>query len=527
MRGNMPDPSSEESQRPEEGVAIVEGIAIGRAIVWAGDPASRPVVTSTTLEHLRLDRAVARATSGVEELVRLLPRAEAELFEPELAILSELRPVLLERVDAGMRAEDCVNEATSLSSNDLLADARARLLDGLAYDERSVEGSLEGRDGDRVLVTPMLTPSVVATLPSRVVGIVASAGDATRTTGYTSHAAILARARDIPLVLMRPEMVRAVRHDDTVVLDATTRPASVWFDPLDATLLAAQSRREGWMRRRVEEEASVVAPLHHLGIEVQVNVGSLHEHIPGAAEGIGLLRTEIVFSNRSTAPSETEQFGALCAIAARVGRAPVVVRLFDAGDDKPLPWLRAPLGSRARGIELLLMHPAVLDTQLRAITRAAQHANIRVLLPLVTSVADIEYVRTRTGGSIPVGAMVETPDAVERIGEIAAAADFVSIGTNDLFALVTGQGRVDSALSLDRRVLSMVENVLLVAHARARKVSVCGEMAGDPHGARILVGLGVDALSVATGRFAKVKLSLRDVSRDDCREMASEALRSP
>jgi hypothetical protein len=105
-------------------LAVVEGIAIGRAVVWASDPAPRPV-TSIAREHLRLDQAITRAASGVEEMVRLLPRAEAELFEPEMAILSELRPALLEQVDAGERAEDSVNKATSVASTDLLADARA------------------------------------------------------------------------------------------------------------------------------------------------------------------------------------------------------------------------------------------------------------------------------------------------------------------------------------------------------------------------------------------------------------------
>lgn len=389
-----------------------------------------------------------------------------------------------------------------------------------------MERCLEGRNGDRVLVTSALTPSVVASLPTRVVGIMAAAGDADRASGRASHAAILARSRDIPLVLIGPEIVRAVRNDDTVVLDTTTTHGSVWLAPVAATLLAAQCRREAWMRTRVEEEASVVAPLNRLGIEVHVNVSSLHEHIPAAAEGIGLLRTEIVFSHRLNEPSEAEQVGILRALSARVGGAPVVVRLFDAGGDKPLPWLRPPPGSEARGIELLLRHPAVLDTQLRAITRAAQEgADIRALLPLVRSAKEIDYVRTRAGGKVSVGAMVETPDAVDRIGEIASAADFVSIGTNDLFAIVTGHGRVDSALSPDRRVLSMIESVLTAAHARGRKVSVCGEMAGDAHGARILVGLGIDALSVATGRFAKAKLSLRELSLHDCREVARETMR--
>src|SRR5580704_4274308 len=219
---------------PEVGLAVVEGIAIGRAVVWANDPAPPPV-TSIAREHLRLDHAITQAASGVEEMVRLLPRTEAELFEPELAILSELRPALLEHVDAGERAEDSVNVATSAASTDLLADARARILDGLAHDERSVERCLEGHDGDRVLVTSALTPSVVALLPTRVVGIVAAAGDADRAIGRASHAAILARSRDLPLVLIGPEIVHAVRNDDTVVLDTTTTPASVWLAPVAAT----------------------------------------------------------------------------------------------------------------------------------------------------------------------------------------------------------------------------------------------------------------------------------------------------
>jgi phosphoenolpyruvate-protein kinase (PTS system EI component) len=220
-----------------------------------------------------------------------------------------------------------------------------------------------------------------------------------------------------------------------------------------------------------------------------------------------------------------EQFAALRAIAGPVGAAPVVVRLFDAGGDKPLEWLKAPAGSpRARGVELLFMHPALLETQLRAIARAAAHISVRVLLPLVTCAGDVERVRMLSHGRLEVGAMIETPAAVNRTDEVAAAADFICIGTNDLFAMVARKDRADPARSLDARALRMVEHVIAVAHARARKVSVCGEMAGDPYGARILAGLGVDAISVATARFAKVKLSLQDVSIDDCRRAARQAL---
>jgi len=511
---------------PESGAALVEGIAIGRAIVWLSDPPPRSVPRTVAQERARLGRALLRATRDVEELVRLLGAAEAELFEPEIEILKELEPLLLARMDAGLTAEDAVHEATNPVSTDLLVDARTRLIDGLAHAERSVESLLDGRDGDRVLITGGLTPSVVASLPARVVGIIAASDQPGGDAGYTSHAVILARGRDIPLAFVAPGVADAIHNDEDVVLDTTVSPASIWVTPSEAVALGAHERRDARMLMRAEEESRVVAPLAHLGLEVHVNIGSRYERFPASADGIGLLRTELVFSEHTSAPSEGEQLAALLAIAAPLGKAPLVVRLFDAGGDKPMAWLPPPGdATAARGIELLLRHPAILDTQLRAIARAAPLANVRVLLPLVTGAGDIERVRTRCRGKLLVGSMIESPGAVNDIDAIAAASDFVCIGTNDLFAMVTGQLRADSTLSLDKRALGMVERVVNAAHRHGRKVSVCGELAGDPHSARILVGLGVDAISVAAVRFAKVKSALRDATMDDCRGVAREALK--
>jgi phosphoenolpyruvate-protein kinase (PTS system EI component) len=513
-------------QSPQAGSPVVDGIAIGRAVIWARDPPPRSVAGTAEEEQGRLARALRRATHGVDELVRILPPPEAELFLPELAILAELGPLLLGLINRGATAEEAITEATSQVSTDLLLDARARLLDGLGHDPRSVEALLEGRDGDRLLVTESLTPSVVAVLPPRVVGIVA-ASDGTAQSGgeYTSHAVILARGRGVPLAFVSPAIVLAIADDDAMVLDTTGIVASVWVKPGESIVADAQRRQEQWVLGRTREEAQVSAPLAHLGLEVHVNIGSIYERVPASTEGIGLLRTELVFSGHTHAPSEMEQFVALRAIAATIGSAPVVVRLFDAGGDKTLAWLQAPSASPfARGVELLFLHPAILATQLRAIARAAEHVSVRVLLPLVTCAGDVERIRALSQGKLAVGAMIETPAAVDQIDEVAAAADFISIGTNDLFAMVTGEDRAGT-VSLDARALRMIERVVAVAHTRARKVSVCGEMASDPHGARILVGLGVDAISVATARFAKVKLSLRDVTIDDCRGVARDALK--
>ena len=318
----------------------------------------------------------------------------------------------------------------------------------------------------------------------------------------------------------------AIADDDPMVLDTTESVAAAWVAPSESVVAEAQRRRERWILGRAQEEAKVAsAPLTHLALEVHVNVGSMYERLPASAKGIGLLRTELVFSGHPRAPSELEQLAVLRAIAAPIGSLPVVVRLFDAGGDKPLDWLRAPATAPgARGVELLFLHPALLEAQLQAIVLAAEHASMGVLLPLVTSAADVDRVRALCQGKVPVGAMIETPAAVEQIEEIAAASDFLCVGTNDLHAKVTGQDRAAPTGSIDPRVLRMIERIVAAGHARKRKVSVCGELAADPGGARILVGLGVDAISVATARFAKVKLSLRDATTDGCRAAARQAL---
>jgi phosphocarrier protein FPr len=520
-------PTNSESVR-HEGSPAVNGIAIGRAALWAGDPEPRSGTGTAREERERLMRAHHRALRGVEELVRVLPPTEAELFLPEIAILTELGPLMRAAVDAGASAEDAVLGATSQVSTDLLLDARARLLDALAYDQRCVESLLEGRDGDCVLVTASLTPSVVASLPRQIVGIVAASDETAPMGGEgTSHAVVLARGRAIPLAFMAANVISTIANDDTVVLDTTGSVSWLWVAPGEDVVVEARQRRARWLQRRADDEMAVASTprLAHLELAVRVSVGSVHERIPSSAEGVGLVRTEMLFPGRTTAPSELEQLATFRSLAARAGDEAVVVRLFDAGGDKPLAWLAPPAGAPlARGVSLLFTHPAVLDAQLRAVVRAAEHADMRVLLPMVSGPDDVERVRALTRGKVPVGAMIETPEAVAQIDAIADASDFICIGTNDLSASVTGQDRARSSLSFDPRVLRMIERVVAAAHARGRKVGGCGELAADPRGARVLAGLGVDAISVSIAHFANVKLSLCDATFDECRKQAQSAM---
>jgi phosphoenolpyruvate-protein kinase (PTS system EI component) len=511
---------------PYEGSPAVDGIAIGRASIWGSDPEPRSETGTVNQERHRLVRAHQRSTRGVEDLVRLLPPSEAELFLPEIAILAELGPLMLARVDAGASAEDAVREATAQVSTDLLLDARARLLDALGHDYRSVQSLLEGRTGDRVLVTDSLTPSVVASLPPQIVGIVAaSAGEVHAGVEGTSHAVVIARGRAIPLAFLPGHIVKTIADDDPVILDTTGSVSWLWVAPTEGVVVDARRRHARWVVGRAEEDAQVArSPLAHLGLEMRVSLSSIYERVPPSAEGIGLVRTEVLFSDHAAAPSEFEQLATLRSIAANAGNPTVVARLFDAGGDKPLAWLPVPADAPlTRGIALLFMHPDVLGAQLRAIVRAAEHVAVRILLPMVTCAGDVERIRRLSEGKVAVGAMVETPAAVEQIDDIAAASDFLCIGMNDLSASVTGQDRARSSLSFDARVLRMVEHVVARAHARGRRITACGELAADSRGARILAGLGVDGICVSIARFAKVKLSLRDATIEECRQIARAA----
>ncbi len=516
--------------RTSLGISRVEGVAVGHAIVWRVDPCSRRLAGTKAEEEGRLQRTIASAKRGVEGLMRLLPRGEAELFEPELMILDELKATLGASLAAGERAEDVVERSMSEAGVELLMDARARILDALAHDYRSVEGHLDGSEGDVILVTETLTPSVVASLPPRVVGIMASisGGDPSEQSGAsTAHSVILAREREIAVALVAAEELALVMEGDLVVVDTTDGSALVSVAASPEVARDASAKRQAWLRAREDEDASTTEPLGDLGVRVLVNIGSLHDRVPASADGVGLVRTELVFSDHENAPSEAEQLGVVYALAALSPGTRIIVRLFDAGGDKPLPWLPAPRGAmEARGIELLLHHAQVLGAQLRALVRAAAHVDLGILVPYVRHPDDVGRIREMTSGRVAVGALIETIEAVAQIDEIAAVSDFVSIGTNDLSASVTGIARANAGLALDARLGQMIERVSVACQARSRSVTVCGEMAGDPHGARVLTGLGVHALSVSPGRVSPVKRALRGVSVEDCRAIAQAAMKA-
>jgi phosphotransferase system HPr (HPr) family protein len=510
---------------PERGEGGVAGVAVGRAFVVEAGEGPDFAAGSKADEIARLERALIRVESDLRDLLASLSATEAPLLAPAIPILGDLARLVREAIEEGVGADLAVRRHTEEAPMDLVLDVRARLLDALAGGDAfaRVFGDLEGEE--RVLVTSDLVPSLVALAPRSIVGIVASRpeGQTGRGAQATSHAAILARGRGLPLAIVPEHVTQGIVTDEWIVVDATEDAARVWVAPSDGFLAQSRSRRDSGRESARAQSEAALAKLVHLGVAVRVNIGALSEVIPLGAEGVGLVRTELLFAGRRQAPDEADLFFALSSIAKAAGAGPVVVRLYDAGGDKPLAWLPPPAEDPdARGIALLLHHPEMLKAQLRATGRPPCEHDVRVLIPLTRHAGDVRAVRELAPQGLQVGAMIETPEAVEEAEAIAHASDFICIGTNDLSASLGAHEPLVSS-----RVLALVARIRSAAETHGRQVTVCGEMAGDPRGARVLVGVGVHALSVSPSKLAHVKSALRTATREACQEEAAALLAAP
>ncbi|MGH7910086.1 MAG: phosphoenolpyruvate--protein phosphotransferase, partial [Thermodesulfobacteriota bacterium] len=397
-----------------------------------------------------------------------------------------------------------------------------------------------------ILVAADLTPADTTHLdPALALGICTAFG------GPTSHSAILARNFDIPAVVGLGESVLAIAEGTPLLVDGEA--GQVWPNP-NADLVADYARRAEAARiAQVEARAASAAPaLTRDGrrVEVAANIGSLadaHAAVAAGAESVGLFRTEFLFLDRLTAPDEDEQFAAYHAAAAALGNRPLIIRTLDVGGDKPLPYL--DLGPEAnpflgwRAIRLCLARPDFFKTQLRAIVRAAAEFPVKVMFPMIATLAEWRAARTlldearaevqSRGQAAPdpieTGIMVEIPAAALQAAQFAVEVDFFSIGTNDLtqYTLAAERGNPRVAALADAfqpAVLQLIQTVVEAAHARGKWVGVCGEMAGDPLAVPLLVGLGVDELSMSPPAIPQAKQIIRALDYPSARALAQTAL---
>ena len=486
---------------------------------------------------------------------RELGESEAEVFDAHLMLLddTELLEDVRERIDGGStapRAWSDVLDATGSGLDGLPDDyLRARAADVRALRDqvlRAMSGqstTFALRDG--VLVAADLTPAEAAALDrERVTGLVLAFGSS------TGHAAILARSRGIPAVVCAGPGILEVADGTTIALDGET--GEIVVDPDPDTLVAIKARaaeRERRVDDAVRDSAEPAVTRDGTTIPVGANVGDPTDAAAAARFGAdlsGLVRTEFLFLDRESAPTVDEQEAAYRAVADRLDGRPVVFRTFDIGGDKPVGYLDlAPEANPflgLRGIRLALARPTLLRDQLAAICRVAVDRPVSVMFPMVTQVAEVRAARALlaeaaalVGMAVPagleIGIMIEVPAAALKTSAFIPHVDFVSVGTNDLtqYTLAADRGNesvAGDADPLDPAVLRLVHQVCEAAAGRV-PVAVCGEVASDQAALPVLLGLGVDELSVTPYAVPLVKQAVRELDVGTCRALARTALELP
>ena len=540
------------------GVAASPGVAVGHVFQLRHEEAVIPERAADPHQERRtLEAAISAAHVQLEALqARMTEEADADragIFAAHQELLEdpEVLDAAAEHIRNGASAAYAWRSAYSAQAERLVALGNP-LLSARATDLRDVGKRvlhlLIGRDSapqevapDSIIIAEDLTPSEAASLDrSRVRGFCTTMGSA------TSHVAILARALGIPAVAAMDPLALEIANGTRVVVDGdagTLDPA-----PTAADEAAIARRQEAATRRRDAEQAEAKQPAvtrdgHR--VEIVANIGEIGEAqtvVEAGGEGVGLLRTEFLFMDRQTAPSEDEQADVYQGIARALGRDRIlVIRTLDVGGDKPLPYLSTPpeanpfLGER--GIRFQLTRPDLLRAQVRAIMRAAKSGRVAMMFPMVSTLAEwraarqiVEAERTALGAApLQVGIMVETASAALLAERFAQEADFFSIGTNDLTQYTLAMDRTSPRLAphvdaLHPAVLQLIARTVAGARVHKRWVGVCGAVASDLDAIPILLGLGVDELSVSIPAVAAVKARVRSLSLEACRETARAAL---
>ncbi|MFF0265582.1 phosphoenolpyruvate--protein phosphotransferase [Kribbella sp. NPDC004536] len=509
-------------------VALVGGsgldVAIGPAVL-AGTEVDLAGYVAADNEQARLDDATEHAAADLREL-RDTTGEHGAIFEAHLALLADRK--LLDEV------RTAVTDGTSAALAwrqvyDALATTFEHLDDPYqqerAQDVRAVRdrvlrllaGVTEEVPANGILVVPELDAATAATVDATAI-----AGIAVRAAGTTGHGVIVARSRGIPLIAGIGDV--EVPAGVTVAFDART--ASFEIAPDEARVRATIAERAGERERAVAEASQPAVTRDGKHLDVLVNVGVVQDAVEArGADGSGLVRTEVLFGERRTAPTVDEQVDAFRAIARALDGKPITIRTWDVGGDKPLPFLpqdKEPnpfLGER--GIRVFRRRPELLRDQLEAIRRTAAETTVHVMFPMVTTAEEVAWALDQLGprDNLEVGIMVEVPAAALRVASLAKDLDFVSIGTNDLTQYTTAADRTNAAVApladgLDPAVLQLISHV--VHHAGVR-VAVCGDLASDPQAAVLLAALGVTELSAVGPQIPLVKAALRqaDLGRVD------------
>ena len=551
------------------GEVASSGLARGRALLC--DCAKQTVVPRRQVSEAEVGKEIERFDSAVSaaegkllevqaNVRRTLGKGEAEIFEAQILLMRDaqlrdaVRDLCLEkRINVEAALDEAITHLMDLFGRledpyfreraADLHDVGKRLLEHLA---KNLQPSIPTLPEGCVLVTNELLASVAAQLEGHGVrGLIGEKG------GLPAHATILARALNIPMLVQVAEATNRIRAGDLVIVDALAGRVFInpkpeilrKYDQLEADLQIHQSALKGLID---------LPAVTRDGVEIKLcaNIGQTADAVAAAnvkADGVGLYRTEFIFLVQDHFPSEAEQYQFYRTTAEHLQPGETVIRVLDIGSDKPLPYF--PLTRETnpalgcRGTRLLLAHPTVLHTQLRAILRLSASHPVAILLPMIGGMdelraakAAIQDVKAELAAEgqpfnprIPLGAMIETPSAAILIGQLVGEVDFFSVGTNDLVQYLLAADRISGDLAssyepLHPAVLQVLATLATVAKAKGKPICLCGEIASDPAYATLLIGLGFRSFSVSPGRLLEVKYAIRSIRLSEAEELAGKVL---
>ncbi|WP_145535256.1 phosphoenolpyruvate-protein phosphotransferase PtsI [Yersinia thracica] len=553
------------------GILVSPGIAFGKALLLKEDEIviNRKKISADQVEQ-EVERFKTGRAKAAEQLEAIKTKAEASLGEEKAAIF-EGHIMLLED-------EELEQEIIALIKDDKQsADAAAySVIEGQAKaleeldDEYLKERAADVRDiGKRllknilgltivdlsaipdevILVAADLTPSETAQLNlDKVLGFITDLG------GRTSHTSIMARSLELPAIVGTSHATKEIQNDDYLILDAVNN--KIYLNPTAEVIEQLKAVKTQYITERndlakLKDLPAITLDGHQ--VEVVANIGTVRD-IAGAerngAEGVGLYRTEFLFMDRDSLPTEEEQFQAYKAVAEAMGSQAVIVRTMDIGGDKDLPYMNLPkeenpfLGWRA--IRIAMDRKEILHAQLRAILRASAFGKLRIMFPMIISVeevrelkAELELLKSQLreenkafDETIEVGVMVETPAAAVIARHLAKEVDFFSIGTNDLTQYTLAVDRGNELIShlynpMSPSVLGLIKQVIDASHAEGKWTGMCGELAGDERATLLLLGMGLDEFSMSAISIPRIKKIIRNTNFEDVKVLAEQALAQP
>ncbi|EUJ19769.1 phosphoenolpyruvate--protein phosphotransferase [Listeria aquatica] len=549
-----------------KGIAASDGIAIAKAYLLVEPDLSfeKSEVADAESEVKRFQDAVSISQSELtkirEQAAKSLGEDKAQIFDAHLLVLGD--PEMIGPIEENIKnnkvnAESALQETTDMfismfesMDNEYMReraadirDVRKRILSHLLGVTIPNPALI---DEEVVVVAKDLTPSDTAQLNRKFVkGFVTDIG------GRTSHSAIMARSLEIPAVVGTKEVTADTKKDEMVIIDGLE--GNVIINPSDDQIAHYKKIQSDFELQKAEweklkNESTVSKDGVH--VELAANIGTpndLDGVISNGGEAIGLYRTEFLYMGRDNFPTEEEQYEAYKAVLEGMEGKSVVVRTLDIGGDKTLPYLDLPeemnpfLGFRA--IRLCFANEDLFRTQLRALLRASVHGKLKIMFPMIATVAEFRQAKailldekqklvasgTDVNENIELGIMIEIPAAAVLADQFAKEVDFFSIGTNDLIQYTMAADRMNERVSYlyqpyNPSILRLVKNVIDASHKEGKWTGMCGEMAGDQTAIPLLLGMGLDEFSMSASSILKSRSLIKRLDQTKMVELADKAL---